>query len=118
MNNHHLISANRLDDGAVVWLDRSHEWVAALEQACVFDDERIERAKLSADRAVAANLVVAPTPRAAQLVMTGSRQPTYRPMPTWWPSASSRRRPVAPSNWRRTFAAAASEPSPAASFPP
>ncbi len=68
MNTHHLISANRLDDGAVVWLDDRHEWVAALEQACAFDDERIGHARLTADRAVATNLVVAPTPRAAHLV--------------------------------------------------
>ena len=30
MNNHHLISANRLDDGAVVWLDEAFEWVDTL----------------------------------------------------------------------------------------
>lgn len=68
MKDHHLISANRLDDGAVVWLNEALEWVDTLELACAFDDERLEGAKLAAEHAVGQNLIVGPTPRAAQIV--------------------------------------------------
>lgn len=68
MKDHHLISANRLDDGAVVWLNDALEWVDTLELACAFDDERLEGAKLAAEHAVGQNLIVGPTPRAAQIV--------------------------------------------------
>lgn len=64
----HLLSANRLADGAVVWLNDAHDWVEMLDSGCAFDDKRIESAKLAADQAVAANLVVAPAPHLAQLV--------------------------------------------------
>ncbi len=68
MNMHHVISANRLDDGSVVWLNESLKWVDTLELACAFDHERIEQAKLSAQSDVSLNLVVAPTPRAVKLI--------------------------------------------------
>ena len=46
MNNHHLISANRLDDGAVVWLDEAFEWVDTLDLACAFDHRAVYRDSL------------------------------------------------------------------------
>lgn len=68
MKDRQLISANRLDDGAVVWLNDVLEWVDTLALACAFDSEQVERAKLAAELAVSQNLVVSPTPRAAQIV--------------------------------------------------
>src|ERR1700688_4119684 len=63
-----LISANRLLDGAVVWLSDQHQWVDELRDACAFDGARIEPAKLAASQAEALNHVVAPTPRPAKIV--------------------------------------------------
>ncbi|WP_454726693.1 MULTISPECIES: DUF2849 domain-containing protein [Cupriavidus] len=63
-----LISANRLRDGAVVWLGAGHEWVDELRHACVFDGPRIAPATQAANQAAARNDVVAPTPRPARLV--------------------------------------------------
>ena len=74
MTDRHLISANRLDDGAVVWLNDRHEWVGNLDDACAFEAEQLEDATLAASRSVARNLVVDPQPRAAQ-VMDGKPIP-------------------------------------------
>ncbi|ABY99166.1 TPA: DUF2849 domain-containing protein [Pseudomonas putida] len=68
MNDCHLICANRLDDGAVVWLDAGHEWVETLQQAGTFDAQALVSATLAAEAAVLANQVVAPTPCEAWLV--------------------------------------------------
>lgn len=68
MNDCHLICANRLDDGAVVWLDAGHEWVETLQQAGTFDAQNLVMATLAAEAAVLANQVVAPTPCEAWLV--------------------------------------------------
>ncbi|WP_218108590.1 DUF2849 domain-containing protein [Pseudomonas putida] len=68
MNDCHLICANRLDDGAVVWLDAGHEWVETLQQAGTFDAQALVSATLTAEAAVLANQVVAPTPCEAWLV--------------------------------------------------
>ena len=59
MNDCHLICANRLDDGAVVWLDAGHEWVETLQQAGTFDAQALVSATLAAEAAVLANQVVA-----------------------------------------------------------
>jgi sulfite reductase (NADPH) hemoprotein beta-component len=63
-----LISANRLRDGAVVWLSAQHQWVDELRNACAFDAAQSEPAKLAASQAEALNHVVAPTPRPAKIV--------------------------------------------------
>ncbi|WP_092143511.1 DUF2849 domain-containing protein [Cupriavidus sp. YR651] len=68
MTEYHLISANRLHDGAVVWLDANHNWVEALAEACAFDDTHVDSAKIAAGTAEAANLVVSPTPQPARIV--------------------------------------------------
>ncbi|OUM33006.1 DUF2849 domain-containing protein [Pseudomonas putida] len=68
MDDCHLICANRLDDGAVVWLDAGHEWVETLQQAGTFDTQALVPATLAAEAAVRANQVVAPTPCEAWLV--------------------------------------------------
>ena len=68
MDDCHLICANRLDDGAVVWLDARHDWVETLQQAGAFDTQTLVPATLAAEAAVRANQVVAPTPCAAWLV--------------------------------------------------
>jgi sulfite reductase (NADPH) hemoprotein beta-component len=68
MEAHILISANRLRDGAVVWLSAQHQWVDELREACAFDAAQIEAAKLAASQAEALNHVVAPTPRPAKIV--------------------------------------------------
>ena len=68
MDDCHLICANRLDDGAVVWLDAGHEWVDTLQQAGAFDAQALVPATLAAEAAVRANQVVAPTPCEAWLV--------------------------------------------------
>ena len=67
MSDYHLISANRLDDGSVVWLGDAYEWVDALEQACAFGEDRLDGARAAADQAVLDNVVVGPTPRPARL---------------------------------------------------
>ncbi len=68
MNDCHLICANRLVDGVVVWLDAGHEWVETLQQAGTFDAQALVAAMVAAEAAVLANLVVAPTPCEAWLV--------------------------------------------------
>ncbi|WP_426811495.1 DUF2849 domain-containing protein [Pseudomonas sp. WOUb67] len=68
MDDCHLICANRLDDGAVVWLDAGHEWVDTLQHAGTFDAQALVPATLAAEAAVLANQVVAPTPCEAWLV--------------------------------------------------
>jgi len=68
MTGHHLISANRLYDGIVVWLDANHQWVDSLPDASTFVDTQIERAMTAANAAVAANLVVGPTLRPAEII--------------------------------------------------
>lgn len=68
MNDYYLISANRLHDGAVVWLDAGHVWVDALQDAHAFDSAQLDDAKTAASAAEADNLVVSPTPRAARIV--------------------------------------------------
>ncbi|MCE7761531.1 DUF2849 domain-containing protein [Pseudomonas putida] len=68
MDDCHLICANRLDDGAVVWLDAGYEWVDTLQQAGTFDTQALVPATLAAEAAVRANQVVAPTPCEAWLV--------------------------------------------------
>lgn len=74
----HLISANRLEDGAVVWFNNRHEWVDKLDEACAFDMQQLEEAKTFASLSVASNLVVDPQPRAA-LVTDGKPVPVdYR----------------------------------------
>jgi sulfite reductase (NADPH) hemoprotein beta-component len=68
MTERFLISANRLRDGAVVWLDARYSWVESLEDACAFDEAQVEAAKAAAGQVDALNYIVAPTPRAAHLV--------------------------------------------------
>ncbi|MFK3683968.1 DUF2849 domain-containing protein [Pseudomonas sp. NPDC088890] len=68
MNDCQLICANRLDDGAVVWLDAEHQWVETLAKASVFAPQQLPAAQAAAQRAVDANLVVGPLPCAARLV--------------------------------------------------
>lgn len=65
---YYLISANRLDDGAVVWLDQRHQWVETLALACAFESGAVEDASSAAARAVAGNRVVDPQPRPARMV--------------------------------------------------
>lgn len=68
MSDCHLICANRLDDGAVVWLDAQHEWVDTLQQAAGFSPVELPAATAAAEDAVHANLVVGPLPCAASIV--------------------------------------------------
>jgi len=68
MTGHHLISANRLHDGTVVWLDANHQWVDSLSDASTFADSQMDTAMAAANLAVAANLVVGPTQWPAQIV--------------------------------------------------
>ncbi|RZO10758.1 DUF2849 domain-containing protein [Pseudomonas moorei] len=63
-----LISANRLRDGVVVWLDETHRWVDDLEKACAFDTDRLESARSAVSLAEVLNQVVAPTQHPARLV--------------------------------------------------
>ena len=35
---HRVITASRLDDGAVIWLDRAGDWVEEFDQASASDD--------------------------------------------------------------------------------
>lgn len=67
-DNHYLISANRLNDGAVVWLGERYEWVDVLDLTCAFGADTVEEAKAAADRAVVGNLVVDPKPREAHVI--------------------------------------------------
>ncbi len=54
-----VISANRLRDGAAVWLAAGGEWVERIEGAGLFADADLSRARALAGRAEAAQLVVA-----------------------------------------------------------
>ncbi len=65
---YYLMSANRLRDGAVVWLSERHEWVEALEHACAFTGNAVGTAAALAEQAVAANQIVDPKPREARVV--------------------------------------------------
>lgn len=78
MSDYHLISANRLHDGAVVWLDSRYQWVEALEHAHVFPEDALEAAQAAAQEAVAANLIVDPVPQAAELTEEGILPATFR----------------------------------------
>ncbi|MGG5288126.1 DUF2849 domain-containing protein [Pseudomonas shirazensis] len=68
MSDCHLICANRLGDGAVVWLDAVHGWVDSLELAAVFSAEQLPAAQHAAETAVRDNLVVGPLQCPASLV--------------------------------------------------
>lgn len=68
MNPLHLISANRLHDGIAVWLDAQHQWVEALRDACAFIPAQVDRAMAAANASVAANRVVGPALRVAEVV--------------------------------------------------
>lgn len=57
----HIISANRLSDGAVVWLGQDHQWVDRLSLAGTFDEVGLPDAQASAKGAELANLIVAAT---------------------------------------------------------
>ncbi|VVD97251.1 nitrite reductase [Pandoraea eparura] len=78
MNAGNLISANRLHDGLVVWLDKQHNWVDDLTQAHVFDAQELEPAQAAAKSALAANLIVDPMPRPAQLSDAGPVPEDFR----------------------------------------
>ncbi|HEY0838417.1 MAG TPA: DUF2849 domain-containing protein [Azospirillum sp.] len=52
------ITANRLRDGAVVWLGPQGGWVERVGQAAVFDDAAVVPALAGAEAAAAANIVV------------------------------------------------------------
>ncbi|AJC16805.1 DUF2849 domain-containing protein [Pandoraea sputorum] len=67
MNAGNLISANRLKDGLVVWLDEQHNWVDDLTQAHVFDADSLDQAQAAAKASAAANLIVDPVPRPAEV---------------------------------------------------
>ncbi|WP_353189593.1 DUF2849 domain-containing protein [Pandoraea pnomenusa] len=71
MNAGNLISANRLEDGLVVWLDKQHQWVDDLAQAHVFDEAALASAQDAAQAALAANRIVDPMPRPAQVGQAG-----------------------------------------------
>ncbi|VVE27303.1 nitrite reductase [Pandoraea horticolens] len=71
MNAGNLISANRLHDGLVVWLDKQYNWVDDLTQAHVFDAQELDQAQAAAQEAQAANLIVDPVPRAAEVGEAG-----------------------------------------------
>ena len=68
MNDCHVICANRLADGAVVWLDEDNAWVEKLQQAGAFNSDVLPEAMRAADRSVAANQVVGPLPCEARVV--------------------------------------------------
>ncbi len=58
-----VITANRLRDGAVVYLTRAESglgWSTDIRDAAVFDDSRVEHTLRRADGDVAANIVVQP----------------------------------------------------------
>jgi len=52
------ITANRLRDGAVVWLGPQGDWVERVELAAAFDDVAAKAALADAERSVTANVVV------------------------------------------------------------
>ncbi|MEE8334755.1 MAG: DUF2849 domain-containing protein [Alphaproteobacteria bacterium] len=59
--NARVLTANRLGDGAVVYRDAAGNWVEALEQAALAEDEAAEQALLMAgEDALARQLVVGP----------------------------------------------------------
>lgn len=68
MSDCHLICANRLDDGAVVWLDAQHEWVESVCLAAAFSPDALPAANDAAQAWVRDNHVVGPLPCAASLV--------------------------------------------------
>ena len=75
METYVLISANRLRDGVVVWLDENHQWVEELHRACGFDSRRLESAEAAASLAEMLNQVVSLTQHAASIV-NGSPVPS------------------------------------------
>ena len=78
MSDYHLISANRLHDGAVVWLDSGYQWVEVLEHAHVFAEDALEAAQQAAQDAVARNQIVDPVPQAAERTSAGIVPVTFR----------------------------------------
>lgn len=68
METYVLISANRLRDGVVVWLDEDNQWVEELQGACGFDSRRLESAEAAASLAEMLNQVVSPTQHPATIV--------------------------------------------------
>ncbi|HYD67210.1 DUF2849 domain-containing protein [Azospirillum sp.] len=52
------ITANRLRDGAVVWLGPQGDWVERVELAAAFDDAAAKVALAEAEKSAAANVVV------------------------------------------------------------
>jgi Protein of unknown function (DUF2849) len=74
-----ILTANRLNDGAVVYLDRSGEWTRDLDRAAGAADEPAAGALLAAgERAVAQRLVVAPYLIEVETGKDGLRPLRYR----------------------------------------
>ncbi|MGG4603911.1 DUF2849 domain-containing protein [Paenalcaligenes sp. Me131] len=78
MSDYHLISANRLHDGAVVWLDSRYQWVEALEHAHAFDEEALVAAQQAAQEGVTNNEIVDPVPQEAERTPKGIVPVTFR----------------------------------------
>ncbi|WP_448190825.1 DUF2849 domain-containing protein [Azospirillum sp. sgz301742] len=53
------ITANRLRDGAVVWLGPQNDWVERIEAAAAYEDARAAQALVIAQEDEARNIVVA-----------------------------------------------------------
>lgn len=56
----HIVTANRLRDGRVVFRDRSDRWVEAIGAAALFDAEAARAAVAASAADVAARLIVEP----------------------------------------------------------
>ncbi|MEI8393533.1 MAG: DUF2849 domain-containing protein [Rhodospirillaceae bacterium] len=63
-----VISANRLDTGAVVWLGAGDSWVEPLSAASVFEGDEVAAALVRAKAAERANRIVDANPVEIELV--------------------------------------------------
>ncbi len=72
-----VVSANRLDTGAVVWLAGGDVWVERVDQAAVVSGPAAEAALARAGQAVAAGVVVEPF--LVEVVLVGEHPQPLRP---------------------------------------
>ncbi|WP_455189867.1 DUF2849 domain-containing protein [Foliimonas ilicis] len=97
-----VITANRLTDGAVVWLDHTDQWSDRLDTALVLDDEilpvSLERlqerdSNLAVDiRGIAVNIIGnTPVPRLAEKSCAASGQACAPTSPELHPTSVGRR---------------------------
>lgn len=66
-----VVTANRLRDGAIVWMNRETGWVTAIEDATVARGDEIDELIERSEADVAANMVVEVYP----VEITGAHEP-------------------------------------------